>query len=351
MMVKLLVTSVMPFFRVATIQMPVGISVVAIFIILIMTRSPYIRPSEDRLHLFALLQLLSIMMCSYIISVTDADELDPRTNIALSVVLIGLTLALFATFLYMVGVALHHMYVQRQIRLRKTRINLRKKLYVKRKLMKKGKRLKRKRHSQKLMDADEYRPPSVNVGGKAAPTLPSDEYPALESARRGGRVDSTDSIPEDGFDPSSVYSDYDKKDSLAGVHDEEELYQKTRLKVIGNERGDDDDAAGANIGNNISVVYTRKESRATRRKSAKELMDAAVAVGSATTSNLRPSPAQSKLHSTWSTYIMVWMRCSKSFSRRSMKRWWHGTSRRRQERCRLCCLPRQEAESVFATLP
>jgi len=97
MVFKLLMTSVLAFLP-SMWQLPYAMVVAGLYSILILLRSPYIRTHDDRIHLLALIEMILLCMCGYILQ--QPQDFDYAIDVALSVIFIGLTIAVVLLFIY-----------------------------------------------------------------------------------------------------------------------------------------------------------------------------------------------------------------------------------------------------------
>jgi len=97
---KLLLTSILPFLP-PTWQMQAGMFVCLGFILVMLVKAPYVRKGDDRLHLFAEVEIFLVAFCGWILLDSGAARLEETINWLLSVVLIALTVLLIVIFLLM----------------------------------------------------------------------------------------------------------------------------------------------------------------------------------------------------------------------------------------------------------
>ena len=72
-----------------------------LFMLYLLYFSPYLRKGDDRLHLFAEVEVLMLVLMGYILYQEGDSYLDDRTDLLLSILLIALTVALIAIFFLM----------------------------------------------------------------------------------------------------------------------------------------------------------------------------------------------------------------------------------------------------------
>jgi len=99
MLHKLFLTSLLRFFP-KTFQLPIGMVAVGIFLIILLVDQPYVRAKDDRLHLCVQIELLLLLLSAYVLQVNYPGGLDRVIDYLLSVVLIGLIVAIVLLFMY-----------------------------------------------------------------------------------------------------------------------------------------------------------------------------------------------------------------------------------------------------------
>jgi len=97
MFFKIMLTSVIAFLP-DTWQLPFGMAVTVCYMSMILMRSPYIRAQDDRMHLFALTEIVLLLMCGYILQ--RPEPFDYAIDVALSVIFITLTICVILLFVY-----------------------------------------------------------------------------------------------------------------------------------------------------------------------------------------------------------------------------------------------------------
>jgi hypothetical protein len=107
---KLFLSSLLVFFP-KDFQIPVGLVVAVGYCVTILLLKPYVRVIDDRLHLLAQCELLVIFTSGWVLyTETDGAQITSFTDIALSSLLIAVTLGLFALFCYHVFIFLRTRY-------------------------------------------------------------------------------------------------------------------------------------------------------------------------------------------------------------------------------------------------
>jgi len=97
---KLFLTSLVMFFPVR-IQMPAALFWITGFVILVLLNYPWIRKGDDRLHLYCQNNIYLVILAGYVLSSIDVSDGYGDDDLAMSVVLIILTIALFLLFILM----------------------------------------------------------------------------------------------------------------------------------------------------------------------------------------------------------------------------------------------------------
>jgi len=100
MLNKLFMTSLIPFLN-PDYQMPTAMAWTFLFMLYLLYFSPYLRKGDDRLHLFAEVEVLMLVLMGYILYQEGDSYLDDRTDLLLSILLIALTVALIVVFFLM----------------------------------------------------------------------------------------------------------------------------------------------------------------------------------------------------------------------------------------------------------
>jgi uncharacterized membrane protein len=100
MMNKLFLTSLVAFFP-YTAQLPVGMVFSVVYIQVLLALRPYIRSSDDRLHLFAQIEIFLMLMAGHMF--LDGEEFDDEADILMSAILILVTVLVIVLFLYQCG--------------------------------------------------------------------------------------------------------------------------------------------------------------------------------------------------------------------------------------------------------
>jgi len=109
MLHKLTMTSLLAFLPVEG-QMPTGMCVAIAYILVILLRRPYLRKGDDRLHLFAQTEIYLVVLAGYILYELNIVTLDTATDVLLSIVMIGMTVAMLVIGVLMAGLNLRKMY-------------------------------------------------------------------------------------------------------------------------------------------------------------------------------------------------------------------------------------------------
>jgi len=91
---KLFLTSILPFFT-TSVQIPVALTVVMLYLITILLKSPYIRKTNDRFHIFSQVALFLILLSAYILWQGSDYIISGAADLLLSILLIIITIALF----------------------------------------------------------------------------------------------------------------------------------------------------------------------------------------------------------------------------------------------------------------
>jgi IPT/TIG domain/Transient receptor potential (TRP) ion channel/Tyrosine-protein kinase ephrin type A/B receptor-like len=117
MMYKLTLTSLLGFAPVEW-QMRGALTVVVLYSFTILFLMPYVRRQDDRLHLFANLEIFLILLAGYILVDMDQEEktLSTSSDILLSTLLIAMTVFVIVLFTLMTFVAARKMYRERRRR-------------------------------------------------------------------------------------------------------------------------------------------------------------------------------------------------------------------------------------------
>jgi hypothetical protein len=113
MLHKLIVTSLIGFLPFEY-QMPIGMCIVVIYMWVILRYKPYLRKSDDRLHLFAQCEIILLLMSGNIFNRLTTP--DPFMDVVLSIALIIIVLAFFAFFMLQAAQALKKMCAKREKR-------------------------------------------------------------------------------------------------------------------------------------------------------------------------------------------------------------------------------------------
>jgi hypothetical protein len=100
MLHKLTMTSLLKFVSISY-QMPTGMCVVTIYIIIILLGQPYLRKSDDRLHLFVQIELFLVVLAGFILVSTAEAGLPENTDVLLSAVMIVMTIGVIVLFAFM----------------------------------------------------------------------------------------------------------------------------------------------------------------------------------------------------------------------------------------------------------
>jgi len=106
---KLILTSIIAFLP-ADVQMPIGFGWAVLYLDILLILKPYIRKGDDRLHLFAQLEICMILLAGWIFYSMQTSTLDTTSDVAMSVILIVVSLGLLLMFLYQIGILLKKMF-------------------------------------------------------------------------------------------------------------------------------------------------------------------------------------------------------------------------------------------------
>lgn len=96
---KLTLTSMLAFFPRDS-QLPVGMSVAILYLIVLLQVDPYIRKSNDVLHMLCQIEIFLLLMAGNVIYNQDTDELAAKEDLYVSLVLIFITCMFIAFFLF-----------------------------------------------------------------------------------------------------------------------------------------------------------------------------------------------------------------------------------------------------------
>ncbi len=103
---KLLLTSILAFLP-QTIQLPFGMSVVIMYVMLLLIFQPYLVISDDRLHLISQIEIFLIIFAGFLFQQAKAGETyEGMNDIYVSIALIMITILFFLAFVYCAGLIL-----------------------------------------------------------------------------------------------------------------------------------------------------------------------------------------------------------------------------------------------------
>jgi len=114
MLHKLILTAIVQFFPILT-QLPVALAVSGVYAMLILFINPYIRSRDDSLHLLVQADLMLLILAGWVLqNYGDGQGLDTKSDVALSVVLILITILVAVVFFHASTTALWKAYRGRQ---------------------------------------------------------------------------------------------------------------------------------------------------------------------------------------------------------------------------------------------
>jgi len=93
---KLLLTSLLAFMP-DGVQLPLGMSIAFLYGIIILESRPYFRKGDDRLHLFAQVEIFLLLEAGYVYKDNNA-RLDRKSDVVVSIFLIGVVLGFLGVF-------------------------------------------------------------------------------------------------------------------------------------------------------------------------------------------------------------------------------------------------------------
>lgn len=116
---KLLLVSFLAFFP-EEYQLPAGMVVAGLYVLMLLVMNPYIRESDDRLHLLAQTVIILILLAGHIIYHNPIAEFESREDWLLSLLLAAVTLVFIVYFFHGVFVVLYLKYKRARL-MRKTK--------------------------------------------------------------------------------------------------------------------------------------------------------------------------------------------------------------------------------------
>jgi hypothetical protein len=97
---KLMVTSVLAFFPYVA-QLPVGMVIVTLYLVLLLALNPYLRRTDDLFHIICQVEILLILQVAYVFaSLPSGSAYSTQDDIVISLALIAVTMAVFGGFFY-----------------------------------------------------------------------------------------------------------------------------------------------------------------------------------------------------------------------------------------------------------
>lgn len=102
---KLFLTSVLAFFPRDS-QLPVGMSAAIVYLMILLRINPYIRKTNDGLHMMAQIEIFLLLMAGNVIYNQDTDELAAKEDLYISLVLIFITCLFIFLFVWQGGIFL-----------------------------------------------------------------------------------------------------------------------------------------------------------------------------------------------------------------------------------------------------
>jgi len=105
---KLLLTSLLAFFPVVS-QLPLGMCVAFLYAIIILESRPYFRKGDDRLHLFAQVEIFLLLEAGYVYRYNNT-RLDRKSDVVVSIFLIGVVLGFLGVFVTQTFNIVHKVY-------------------------------------------------------------------------------------------------------------------------------------------------------------------------------------------------------------------------------------------------
>jgi hypothetical protein len=95
-------------------QMPFGMAVIILYLMVILFRSPYIRKGDDRLHLIVQVELFLFLQSAYTLYAHKDDLKDPATDALLSALLIGLCILALLIALLMAALTIRKLFLKKE---------------------------------------------------------------------------------------------------------------------------------------------------------------------------------------------------------------------------------------------
>lgn len=100
---KLIVTSILGFFP-AEFQLPVGMSVVTLYLCTLLRQAPYLRTDDDRLHLIAQTEIFMLLSAGWVFYSKLGEIFNEADDLMMSLALIALTCLFFVIFIVIVAI-------------------------------------------------------------------------------------------------------------------------------------------------------------------------------------------------------------------------------------------------------
>jgi hypothetical protein len=100
---KLFLTSVLAFFPKSS-QLPIGMCIVIGYLIIHLRLNPYLRPSDDALHLLAQVELFMLLLAGYIFTYLQTNVYSSTDDLMISIALIIICIGFVIAFLWSAGV-------------------------------------------------------------------------------------------------------------------------------------------------------------------------------------------------------------------------------------------------------
>ena len=114
---KLILTSLIAFFPV-DLQLPFGMVFAVLYLMVLLVAKPYVRKGDDRLHLFAQLEIFVILLAGYVFQQFSEGELTYKADVAMSIVLIILVISFMLFFLFQLAMFVRK-FLKRRSKLKK----------------------------------------------------------------------------------------------------------------------------------------------------------------------------------------------------------------------------------------
>jgi len=111
---KLFLTSILAFFPFNA-QLPMGFAWAFAYLDVLLLVKPYVRKGDDSLHLYAETEIALILLAAWVYYSLDVSTLDTTTDVALSVVLILISVGVIIYFLFQLGLILKKMFDRRKL--------------------------------------------------------------------------------------------------------------------------------------------------------------------------------------------------------------------------------------------